>query len=309
MSLHVVVGAGPVGSSVARLLAGRGERVRIVTRNGTGPEEPGIERITADAAQAPRLRELTEGATAIYNCAQPAYMRWPADWPPLVRSMLHAAENSGAVLVLASDLYGYGPVRGKITESAPLKPTSTRGAVRARTWHDALEAYRAGRVRVTEARSSDHIGAGADSILTRDVVPKVLSAERVTVPADLDAPHSWTYVGDVARTLVTLAADERAWGRPWHVPSPPPASIREVAQRTAALAGTPVPQLSSTSAFRLKIGSLLDPSVRAFRETEYHFRQPFVIDSSATTNTFGIQPTPLDDALQETINSVAARAR
>lgn len=308
MSLHVVVGAGPVGSSVARLLASRGEQVRIVTRNGGGPEEPGIERITADAAQAPKLRELTEGATAIYNCAQPAYMRWPADWPPLARSMLHAAENSGAVLVLTSDLYGYGPVRGRITESTPLKPTSTRGAVRARTWHDALEAHQAGRVRVTEARSSDYVGAGADSMLTRDVVPKVLSAERVTVPADLDAPHSWTYVGDVARTLVTLAAEERAWGRPWHVPSPPPASIREVAQRTAALAGTPVPQLNSTSTLRLKIGSLLDPSVRAFRETEYQFRQPFVIDSSATTNTFGIQPTPLDDALRETIDSVAARA-
>ncbi len=36
--LHVVVGAGPVGSAVAEILAERGHRVRVVTRSGSGPE-------------------------------------------------------------------------------------------------------------------------------------------------------------------------------------------------------------------------------------------------------------------------------
>lgn len=309
MSLHVIVGAGPVGSTVARLLAARGEQVRIVTRSGAGPDGPGVERVTADASQALTMRDLTEGATAIYNCANVAFHRWPADWAPLSRALLHAAESSGAVLAMTSDLHVYGPVNGRMTESTPMRPTSTKGAVRARTWRDALEAHRTGRIRATEVRSSDHVGAGVDSLLTQVVVPKVLAGERVVAPANFEVPHSWTYVGDVARTLVTVATEERAWGRPWHVPSPPPASIREVANRVAELAGAPSPQLSSVSPIRMWFGSLLNPIVRAQRETAYQFRQPFVIDSSATTNTFGIQPTPLDDALRETIEAVTASHR
>ena len=79
MSLHVIVGAGPVGSSVARLLAERGEQVRIITRSGSGPESPAIERVSADATQADRLSELAAGAVALYNCANPQYHRGLSD--------------------------------------------------------------------------------------------------------------------------------------------------------------------------------------------------------------------------------------
>ena len=96
MSLHVIVGAGAVGSAAAQLLAERGEQVRIVTRRGTGPEHPAIERIAADANDTDRLTELTKGAAALYNCANPLYHRWLTDWPPLAAALLTAAERSEA---------------------------------------------------------------------------------------------------------------------------------------------------------------------------------------------------------------------
>src|SRR6478735_851436 len=108
MSLHVIVGAGPVGTATARLLAERGELVRVVTRRGTGPEHAAIERIAADATDAARLSALAAGAVALYNCANPLYHRWLTDWPPLAAALLTAAERSGAVLAVASNLYGYG---------------------------------------------------------------------------------------------------------------------------------------------------------------------------------------------------------
>ena len=37
MALHVIVGAGPVGSAAADHLADAGHRVRVVTRSGGGP--------------------------------------------------------------------------------------------------------------------------------------------------------------------------------------------------------------------------------------------------------------------------------
>lgn len=301
MALHLIVGAGPVGSATARLLADRGERVRLVTRRGGGPAHPGVERIAADATDAGRLAELATGAAALYNCANPAYHRWTTDWPPLAGAMLAAAERSGAVLATVGNLYGYGPVDAPMTESTPLRPNSVKGQVRVRMWTDALAAHRAGRVRVTEVRGSDYLGAGAQSMMTMLVLPRVAAGKRALVPADLDAPHSWTYVGDVARTLVAVAGDERGWGRPWHVPSPPAVSIRELAARAAALAGAPAPRLARMPGPVFRLGGLFDPTAKEMREMAYQFDRPFLLDATATTATFGIDPTPLDDALAATL--------
>ncbi|SCG74756.1 Nucleoside-diphosphate-sugar epimerase [Micromonospora echinaurantiaca] len=301
MALHLIVGAGPVGSATARLLADRGERVRLVTRRGGGPAHPGVERIAADATDAGRLAELATGAAALYNCANPAYHRWTTDWPPLAGAMLAAAERSGAVLATVGNLYGYGPVDAPMTESTPLRPNSVKGQVRVRMWTDALAAHRAGRVRVTEVRGSDYLGAGAQSMVNMLVLPRVAAGKRALVPADLDAPHSWTYVGDVARTLVAVATDERGWGRAWHVPTAPAVSIRELATRAAALAGAPAPKLTRMPGPVLWLGGLFDPTAKEMREVAYQFAGPFVLDSTAATATFGIDPTPLDDALAATL--------
>ena len=50
MPLHVVVGAGPVGAATARLLAARGDEVRLLSRRGGGPVLDGVERVAVDAA-------------------------------------------------------------------------------------------------------------------------------------------------------------------------------------------------------------------------------------------------------------------
>ena len=82
MSLHVVLGAGPVGSGVAKLLADRGDQVRLISRRGFGPQHAAIERVRAEGTDAERLCELAAGAVALYNCANPQYHRWLTDWPP-----------------------------------------------------------------------------------------------------------------------------------------------------------------------------------------------------------------------------------
>ncbi|MGB2568263.1 NAD-dependent epimerase/dehydratase family protein [Micromonospora citrea] len=303
MSLHVIVGAGPVGTATARLLAGRGEQVRVVTRRGTGPEHPAVERVAADAADPGRLTALTEGATALYNCANPAYHRWPTDWPPLAGSLLTAAERTGAVLATVGNLYGYGPVDGPMTEATPLASTGTKGQVRTRMWADALAAHRAGRARITEVRGSDYLGAGGTS-LAMMVLPRVLAGRRVFLPVNWDAPHTWTYIDDVARTLVTAAGDERAWGRAWHVPSAPAVSMRDLATRAAALVGAPAPKLTRMPYPVLWLGGLVDPMARELRETAYQFDRPFLMDSTAATTTLGVAPTPLDRAVEEIVEAL-----
>ena len=128
MTLHVIVGAGPVGSLTASLLARSGEDVRVITRRGAGPDDPRIERVRADASDPNVLRPLVSGAAALYNAASPPYHRWASDWPPLAASLLSAAQSSGAVLVTASNLYAYGPSDHPMEESDPLAATTRRQA-------------------------------------------------------------------------------------------------------------------------------------------------------------------------------------
>jgi nucleoside-diphosphate-sugar epimerase len=293
--LHVIVGAGPVGSATAGLLADRGEQVRVITRRGTGPERPAVERVAADATDAARLSELTKGAVALYNCANPPYNQWLTDWPPLSKALLRAAESSGAVLATAGNVYGYGPVAGPITEATPLAATQPKLKLRADMWRDALAAHQAGKIRATEVRASDYIEA--NSIFGFVLAKPLLAGQRAFVPANLSAPHSWTSINDVAATLVTVAATERAWGRGWLVPTNPPLTIRELATRFTELNGAPAPRLTSLPYPALWAAGLFDPTVKELRHTYYQWSKAFTIDSSATEREFGLAPTPVDTAL------------
>jgi nucleoside-diphosphate-sugar epimerase len=296
MSLHVIVGAGPIGAGAAKLLAEQGDRVRLITRRGSGPQHPLIERIAADATQADRLSELATGAVALYNCANPLYHRWLTDWPPLAAALLAAAERTGAVLAVTSNLYGYGPVDGPIGDATPLAATHPKLRLRADMWREALARHEAGRIRVTEIRSSDYIEN--NSILSFVLAKPVLAGKRAFVPGALDVPHSWTAIIDAVRTLVTVAVDERAWGKAWLVPTNPPLTVRALATRFASLFGAPAPKLSAIPFPVLWATGLFVPLVRELRATRYQFERPFVLDASLTEKTFGLTPTDLDGALR-----------
>ncbi|HEX8096124.1 NAD-dependent epimerase/dehydratase family protein, partial [Jatrophihabitans sp.] len=259
---HVVVGAGAVGSVVAELLVDRGERVRVITRRGTAV--PGAEPVAADASDAARLSELTAGAAVVYNCVSVPYRHWLRDWPPIAQALLTAAETSGAVLAVTGNLYGYGPVEGVLTEDLPLAATGRKGRLRAAMSEAAFAAHRAGRVRVVEVRGSDYLGG--DSVLSAFARRALRDGGTARVPADLDAPHSWTNVRDVAMLLVTAAADPRAWGRAWHVPSAPACSIRELARLAAAATGKPA-RLRTMPLWALRGVAVVHPLARELLET------------------------------------------
>lgn len=303
MSKHIVIGAGPVGTGTALLLADRGDEVVVVTRSGSGPTHPAITLTRADASSVRDMTDIATGAVAIYDCANPAYSRWPTDWPPIAQSLLTAAEQSEAVLVTASNLYGYGRVSGQITEDLPLAAHGPKGQTRAQMWRDALAAHEAGRVRATEVRASDYVGPGVQGHLGDRVVPRLLAGKGVTVMKSADSPHSWTATIDVARLLVTVARDERAWGRPWHVPSNPPRTQREAVGDLCRVAGVKPVAVKEYPEILLRGMALFNPIMRELPEVAYQLKDPFVLDSRAAEGTFDLTPTPWDAVLDDVIAS------
>ncbi|GAA1770764.1 NAD-dependent epimerase/dehydratase family protein [Agromyces humatus] len=310
-SLHLIVGAGPIGTALAVRLADDGHRVRVVTRSGGGPAHPAIERMALDASDATGLAAAAAGAATLYNCANPgAYPQWERVWPPLAASILTAAERSGAVLVTMSNLYGYGPVDGTMTRSTPLRPSDHKGVLRVRMWQDALAAHEAARVRATEVRASDYIGPAltpAGSLLAR-YASATLGGKAATVFADPDQPHTWTAVDDIAATLAVLGRDERAWGSAWIVPSNPPATVRDVLQGLAARVDAGEPRLRQLPRWALSAGGVVIPVLREVAGVLYQFERPFIADGTDTTETFGITPSPWKPLLEETAHAWHARA-
>ena len=236
---HVVVGAGPVGLATAELLVEQGKEVVLVSRSGAGPEIAGVRREAADVADAGRLTELAEGATALYNCVNPpSYTVWPEFWPPVAAAFLEAAEWTGAVLVTAAALYPYGPVDGPMVEGLPDAATHQEGADPRRDVGrgEGAARRRAGsRPSRSAARTTSGPRVSTSTGHIARVAPAALEGKTVRVFGSPDQPHSFTDVRDMARALVRVAGEPSAWGRVWHAPTNPAKTQTEVLQDVAAV--------------------------------------------------------------------------
>ncbi len=300
---HVILGAGSIGTNVARLLVERGEGVRIVTRSGSGPEHPLIERVAADASNAARLTELSRGTKVVYHCANPpSYTAWESQLPPLQTAAIAAAKANNAVLALTAGLYAYGEQPGgRMDERTPMAATGRKGRLRKRLWEQAL----ASGVHAVEVRGSDYIGKDAASLYSLVIGPAMEKGRAAVIPGHLDMPHTFTYNGDMATALVALAQDDRAWGRAWHVPSPQAITIRELARRYAAAAGKPSIKLIQMPRFAMRAAGVLVPMAREVAEMDYQWYAPFHLDSTETARTFGLTATDLDVAIRDQVGAIA----
>lgn len=301
---HVIVGAGPVGRATAALLAERGSDVVVATRSGTELPLAGVSSIRVDATDVEALTRATEGASVLYNCANPGdYTQWDAIWPPLAAALLQAASRTGATYAITGNLYPYGPVDGPMTERLPDAATDHKGVLRAKLWAEALAAHQLGTVRAVEVRGSDYMGAGvgANGHISR-LIPRARAGKRAWVLADPDMPHTFTEVQDVARLLVAAADDETAHGRAWHVPSNPARSQRQAVTDVLAAGGLPAVTMSRIPAPVLALGALFTPMLRELGELSYQWTRPYVLDDSASRAHFGMEPTPWPEVCRHTLS-------
>lgn len=298
---HVVLGTGPVGRAVVAALVARGIEPAVVTRSGATVR--GAISRPADLADTDQAATAVAGAEIVFQCAQPPYHRWPEEFPALQARAMDAAESAGALLVVAENLYGYGPVAGPITEDLPLTATTRKGAVRARLWNDLKAAHIDGRLRVVAARASDFFGpgVGASAVGDRFFGP-LANGKTVRVLGDPDRLHTYTYVADFGEAMVRLSETPDTWGRAWHVPNAPTVTSRAFAERAAALAGRPL-RLRPSARWQLRLVGTVVPPVREMVEMLYEFTDDWVVDHSAYAAVLGDHATPLDEALRATVAS------
>ncbi len=304
--LHVIFGTGTAGAATMRALVNMGKQVRMVNRSGkpslaTGDALPaGVEIVSGDANDPASTTRLTQGAAAVYQCSQPEYHEWAQKFPALQAGILAGAAANGARLVLLENLYLYGDVNGApIHEGLPVKSNTKKGALRAALYETAMAAHRAGQVRVTAARPSDYYGKGY--MVTADqLFYPVLAGKAASGIGNPDLPHSFSYTEDVGRALAILGTDDRADGRAWHVPSAPAITQRAFFEMAYRLAGTSG-KVGGINKLMMRMAGLFIPNAREMIEMMYEFEKPFILDSSAFTRTFGMNATPIEQGLTETL--------
>ena len=299
--VHVVTGAGPVGSTVAQQLADAGHQVRLLTRSGSGPDHPLITRRRVDVSQPGALTEAFEGAVAVHHCIHgSAYdvRIWRAELPAAERAVLDAAGRVGAVVVFPESLYSYGRVDGPITEDRP--QTAATGKLGVRT--ELLAQREESSTPTVSVAASDFYGPLVRNAHAGErLVPTVLAGRTMRVLGSLDQPHSFTYVPDLAAAMITAAAREDLWSSFLHAPTAEPLTQRRLVELVAEAGGVPVPRTSAIPPWVLRASGVVSRDMRELAETSYMFTGPFVLDSSVSEERLGLSPTPLADGLAATV--------
>ncbi|CAL9351146.1 NAD-dependent epimerase/dehydratase family protein [Streptomyces sp. enrichment culture] len=298
---HTVLGSGPAGTALARELVRRGHPVRLVDRRAAGPEIEGVQRIAADVSTVDGAVAAVRDAAVVYHCVNVAYHLQVEVMPRVQEAVLAAAEASGARLVVLDTLYPYGETGGAVmTEESPWKATSRKGRMRAELDERYLAAHRSGRVRVALGRSADFVGPGVlNSSLGAAVFPGALTGGDVVAMGDIDLPHSYTAIADVAAGLATLGERPDGDGRVWHLPTAPAVGTREIHAVVEKRVGRPlnVVVLERPRPF----GPFDERMMAEYEEMFYQHTEPQIMDSSAFERFFRVAPTPLVDTVDATV--------
>ncbi len=299
--LHVIFGTGPLGKGTARELVRLGRRVRMVNRSGQASGLPaGVEVLAGDAYDVARNVAATQGATTVYQCAQPRYYAWAEKFPPLQAAILEAAARNGAKLVVGDNLYAYGQPHGQpLREDSPIAPNTRKGKVRAAMAAQVLAAHAQGRVRAAIGRASDFFGPDDQALTGYAIRPAVLG-KTVNLMGRDDQPHTFTYVPDFGKALATLGTRDEALGQVWFAPSNPPVTQKEFVRLMAAELGRPVKAMLG-SPLIIRLMGLFNRDVNEMVEMMFEWMEPYVVDTGKIQQAFGLAPTPLNVALRETL--------
>lgn len=299
--LYVVTGAGPVGWTVAEQLAEQGHSVRVLTRSGSGPDHPLVERRTVDVSDPAQLGEAFEGAKGIFHCIHGsayAASTWAKELPKAERIVLEAAGEAGAVVVFPESLYSYSEPDKTMAEHSP------------RDARDGKRGIRTALLNMRSASATDTVSVVAGDFFGPRVraahagermVPTLLAGKGVQVIGSAEKPHSFTYVPDLAAAMIKTAQTPSLWNRVWHAPTGPALTQRSIATSFAVAAGVETPKVSAVPGWILRAAGVFSTGMRELAEILYQFERPFVMDSRVSQEALALKPTPHHEAARATV--------
>lgn len=273
----LILGAtGGFGGAMAEALWNAGWRVRQFDRK------------TDDLATA------AQGVDIIVNGWNPSYEHQAAQVPILTQKVIAAAKANGARIVIAGSIYGYGAGSAPaLTESTPMRATNTLGRSRI----EMEEAYRTSGVSFLILRAGDFLGTSSGNRWFDTLIAGKLAKGRIAYPGDLDAPHAWAFLPDVARAGVQLL--DRT-DLPKQIALPVAGMTLTGRQLATALSDVTGRKIKARRMawWPFRLASLVWPLGRHLVEMRYLWSMPHWLDPSPLETWLpNFTPTPLHEAL------------
>jgi nucleoside-diphosphate-sugar epimerase len=301
---NIVFGTGPLGYWVMKFLSDKGKKVTLVSKSGKThyelPED--VEIKSANSKNAEEVYEVCKNADAVYYCAMPPYTDWPNNFPDMIKGLIEGISRTKAKIIFGDNLYMYGPTNGKpIKENMLYTATGHKGKTRALIANMLLDAYKEGKVKTTMGRASDFYGPKVINAGFGEMFFKpALEGKAVNLLGDITLPHTFTYIKDFAKALITLGESEKAFGRAWHVPSAETISQKEMVELIEKEIGKKIKVRPAGKGIITFLG-LFNPMIKEVKEMMYTMTEPYIVDHSDFEKTFGKKVTPHKVAIKEAV--------
>jgi len=301
---NIIFGPGPLGLWIMRTLTKKGEQVALVNRKGKIeqklPEK--IEIVAGDATDSSIVHEICKEADVVFHCAMPPYTEWPDKFPPLTKGILEGVSRTGAKLIYGDNLYMYGYTEGKpLSESLPYNATGQKGKVRAQMAEVLLDAHKRGEIKVVIGRGSDFYDPQVlNSSFGEMFFKSALSGKPANLLGNINLPHTYTYIKDFAKALITLSENDKALGQVWHIPNATTTTTRQLVELVEKEIGQPI-KVRAAGRFMVTLLGLFNPMLKEMKEMMYEWEQPYVVEHSKFEQTFGADTTPHEVAIKETV--------
>ena len=278
---HLVLGAsGSSGYWVIEALKGKKKRIVAVSRTRN---YEGIETRSADMLLPDQVELALAGATHVYICIGVPYSTkmWNAQWPVIMKNVIHGCEKIGARVIFLDNIYMYGPAPLPLnfSEETSQYPIAKKGRVRKAISDMLLEAHREGRVKAVLGRSADFYGPKtANTPLYTSFLENMLKGKS---PGWLGSPgkkHTYSYTPDNGRALVELALDNDSYGQAWHLPVSKVTTIEEITSIINAKLGSNF-TVSFLPKGMKRVLAWFIPLLREINDVGYMFEQDYVMDA------------------------------
>ena len=310
--MALVLGAtGCIGGAVARQLRDAGWQVRALKRGLAHEEEQrdGLTWMRGDAMSREDVLRAARGCAVIVHAVNPpGYRRWAELVLPMLENTVAAAIAEHATIVLPGTVYNYGPdALPELAEDAPQNPATRKGAIRAELERRLRAATQQG-ARVIIVRAGDFFGPRAgNNWFSQGLVKPGQPVAAVTLPGDRGVGHQWSYLPDVARTMVELLAHRERlepfanfhMAGHWDADGTQLAAAvrRVVAHRTGK-----VPATRNFQWWLVRLAAPFVVTLRELLEMRYLWRQPVRMINARLVAVLGREPhTPLDEAVEATL--------
>lgn len=304
--MQTILGAnGVIGRELAVYLRSYTDKIRLVSRN---PKKvsPADELFPADLLDREQVIKAVEGSSVVYLTAGLEYRlkTWKQQWPLLIDNVIHACTRAGAMLLFFDNVYALGRVDGWMTEDSPLNPCSEKGKVRKEINLKLLDAMKNNRLPVIIARAPDFYGHGALSFITVMIFENLKKGKTPQLLVRANTRHSMIYTPDAARAFAILGNTENAFNQVWNLPTAKPALTgRELVTMVAKAFGKKDKYMVLPK-WMLRVIGLFNPIVRESLEMLYQNEYDYLFDSSKFEKAFNFIPTPYEEGIQLTAESV-----